>query len=387
MKLVDKILFLSLIALFSLRLTAQDSTEKENKFTINGYIKNLQTLTFNKEFSDLISGNLLHNRVNLKWKPSATITATAEFRNRLLWGEELRNTPGFVNMLRNQNEVLDMSKVWVDNKGLLLHTNVERLWAEYRRSKWNIRLGRQRINWGIATNWNPNDIFNTYNFLDFDYEERSGSDAIKGQYSFTDFSNIEIASNLSGQKNKTVLAAKYFLNRFGYDMQLLTGFYHDKFTIGTGWAGSIGNAGFKGEAQLFVSGKDSGTSFNCILEADYVFEKGLYINGAILCSSEGIRKPVTDWTKIEFSPSPVKLMPARWNIVFSGAKEITPLFSARFSTVYSPKVNLLIVLPSFSYSLTEDLDTDIVWQSFFAELDQHFEAVSHRCFLRIKWSF
>jgi hypothetical protein len=299
----------------------------------------------------------------------------------------MRSIPDFKNLLRNTNEVLNLSKIWIDNRNLLLHTNIERLWFEYRKEKWNIRLGRQRINWGIATTWNPNDIFNTYNFLDFDYEERSGSDAVKAQYSFTDFSNIEIAASPSDKKDKTVIAAKYFLNKWSYDMQLLAGIYQGKITAGIGWAGSIGDAGFKGEGQLFINGKDSGTSFNGTIESDYVFDNGWYLSGALLYCSKGLANTVNDWSKIDFSPSPIKLMPTRWNIVFTGTKEFSPLLSGRMSFVYSPKVNLFILLPSFSYSLTDNFTADLVWQSFFTELNSRFEAVNHRCFLRIKWNF
>ena len=55
---------------------------------------------------------------------------------------------------------------------------------DYRDNKINFRIGRQRINWGTTTIWNPNDIFNAYNFLDFDYEERPGMDGGKFQYIF-----------------------------------------------------------------------------------------------------------------------------------------------------------------------------------------------------------
>jgi hypothetical protein len=387
MKPVLKIRLLLLLPVFNSCLFAQDSVQKANKLTVNGYIKNLQTLNFNKDFKELITGNLLHNRINLKWKPSPTITAAAEFRSRIFWGEEVSEIPGFKYLLRNDNEVLDMSKIWMERKNFLFHTNIERLWLEYRKQKWNIRVGRQRINWGITTTWNPNDIFNTYNFLDFDYEERAGSDAVKAQYLFNDFSNIEIAASPSDKKDKTVAAIKYFLNKWGYDLQWLAGVYRDRVTTGIGWAGNIGDAGFKGEGQLFFNGKDSAAYFNCTVESDYVFNNGWYINGAFLYNSKGLTSSVSDWSKIDFSPSPLKLMPARWNIVLTNTKEFTPLLSARISLVYSPKINLVILLPSFSYSLAENFTADLVWQSFFAELDKSFEAVSHRCFLRVKWNF
>lgn len=34
--------------------------------------------------------------------------------------------------------------------------------------------------------WNPNDWFNTYNYFDFDYEERPGTDAIRVRVYFKD---------------------------------------------------------------------------------------------------------------------------------------------------------------------------------------------------------
>src|SRR6185437_9531764 len=141
---------------FAIAADAQDSAATSKKLAINGYIKDLQTLIFDKDFSDLISGNLIHNRINIKWKPSAQLTGDAEFRTRLIWGDEVQLTPGFVSLLRNENEAIDMQKIWIENRSMVLLTNVERLYLDYGNDKFNIRIGRQRINWGVATTWNPN---------------------------------------------------------------------------------------------------------------------------------------------------------------------------------------------------------------------------------------
>lgn len=164
---------------------AQDTTALPKKLTISGYVKDLQTLSFDKDFKELITGNLIHNRLNIKWKPSERITAASEIRNRLYWGEEVKLTPGFASLLRNDNEKANLQKAWIKNKSLVLHSNVERLYFDYQDNELNVRIGRQRINWGIATTWNPNDIFNVYNFLDFDYEERPGVDGGKFKYIFS----------------------------------------------------------------------------------------------------------------------------------------------------------------------------------------------------------
>lgn len=367
--------------------TAQDTTEVQPKWFLQGYIKNMESLSFDKNFRNIISGNLLHNRLNIKWKPAEKITVTAEFRNRLTWGEEVRSIPGYARLLRNDNEKLNLQKAWVQNEALVLHSNTERLNIEYRRAKWNMRLGRQRINWGLTTTWNPNDIFNTYNFLDFDYEERPGVDGAKLQYIFTGAAHAELVYANTGTPKGNVAAVKYNLNKEGYDWQFIGGWYKEHLTAGVGWAGSIGDAGFKGELQYFVRNSDSAGHFNAALEADYMFKKGWYLQGGLLFNNNGLSRAVSDWNNISLKIAPENLMPTKWNMIITTAKEITPLLSVRASVLYAPGTNLLIWLPALRYNLATNLDADLVWQSFFAELENHFEAVNHRGFLRLKWSF
>ncbi|MGE5109088.1 MAG: hypothetical protein ACM3H8_16240, partial [Sphingobacteriales bacterium] len=332
-----------LLILLSSIISAQDSTEKIKKLTITGYIKSLESISFSKDFKENISGNLIHNRINAKWKPIDKITVAAEFRNRFFWGEEVKATPGFATLLRNNNEKINLSKIWLEKNGLVLHTNIERLYFDYRKENWNLRVGRQRINWGITTTWNPNDIFNAYNFLDFDYEERPGSDGTKFQYLFNDFFNTEIAFS-HGDKNKsTVSAIRYFLNRWNYDMQLITGWYKDHITLGAGWAGNIKDAGFKGEIQYFFKTKDSSDHLNMTMEVDYVFKKGWYVNAGFLLNNRGLNEIVSDWNKVNLNLSAENIMPTKWNFIFTTRKEINPLLTGSFSVLYSPNVNLLIL--------------------------------------------
>src|SRR5690606_36400281 len=132
----------------------------------------------------------------------------------------------------------------------IFHTNIGRLWLEYKKATWNIRVGRQRINWGITNTWNPNDLFNSYNLLDIDYEDRPGSDAVKGQYLVNNLSNIEVA--VAGTRQRPIAAAKYSTNYRNYDLQWNAGLYQNRFTAGFGWAGRIKDAGFKGEVQYYA---------------------------------------------------------------------------------------------------------------------------------------
>jgi len=383
-----KWLFIISAIFFSSTVFAQDSTEnKTDKWEITGYIKNLESLYFDKNFNNAISGNLLHNRINIKWKASDKITTVAEVRNRLFWGEEVKLTPEFVSQLRNENEIVNLQEIWINKTSLVLLSNVERLYVDYQQRNWNLRIGRQRINWGETVTWNPNDIFNTYNFLDFDYEERPGVDGGKFKYLVNDFSNIELAYATNGNKAGSVAAIKYALNKWGYDMQIITGWYHNQPTIGAGWAGNIKEAGFKGEVQYFIHSQDSLSHLNITSELDYMFKKGWYVNFGFLYSNRGNYKPVDNWEDMHLRFSPKNLMPTKWNIIATTSKQFTPLFTGSMSTVYAPGTNLLIIFPTFQYNVDTNLDITLVWQSFFSRFQKRFQAGNHSAFLRMKWSF
>lgn len=59
-------------------VSAAQDTLQIKKFEVRGYIKDIQTLTFNKDFSELITGNYIHNRINFKYKPNTHFTAALE---------------------------------------------------------------------------------------------------------------------------------------------------------------------------------------------------------------------------------------------------------------------------------------------------------------------
>lgn len=382
------IIFISLgSGSFTLSGQELDSIEEKRKWEIRGYVKDLQSLTFDRNFDSLVTGNLIHNRINVRWNPSPKFSGAIEFRNRLFWGEEVRLTPNFSDNIRNNSEAVNASIVWFETESMLLQTNFDRFWLEYHGEKWVARVGRQRINWGISTLWNPNDIFNTYNFLDFDYEERPGRDAVKVSYHLSEMSNIELAAAGADQVNESVAAIKYFTNQWNYDFQFSAGVYHEIFTLGAGWSGSIRDAGFKGELQYFAPHSDTTSQVNITMEVDYLLEKGWYVNGGFLFNSTGINEPINYLRELNFQLTPQSLMPTKWNTVVTIGKEFTPLLSANLTTIYSPGTNLLIILPSFKYNLATNLDFDIIWQSFYAEQGEHFEGVMHRGFIRLKWNF
>ncbi|CAM3729455.1 hypothetical protein [Aquirufa aurantiipilula] len=355
----------------------QDSTTTSRNWSIAGYVKALQNIQFDPLNHSNNSNQLIHNRLRFKWKPKENLQFSMELRNRIFTGNSLHIIPNYASRLRNTSENLNLQVAWINEPDVIFHTNVERFYVDWKEKKWTFRLGRQRINWGINTLWNPNDLFNTYNFLDVDYEERPGSDAIKTQYTISDFSHVEMVYSRSLDR-KDIFAMKYFLNHWSYDFQFIAGSYRGLGTWGLGWAGNIKDAGFKGEAQYFSDGQ-----INISSGLDYMFPKGWYLNTGFLFNSEGLNEKVLIWPQINLNFSAKNLMPAKYNFLFMFSKEINPLLSISLSTVYSPRLNLIIAIPSIRYSLSSQIELDMIVQNFFLD-NIH---ISDMGMLRARWSF
>jgi hypothetical protein len=396
MKLSPRVLitvWLTTIAIFHLA-TAQDVAEKKSMnewMGFKGYLKDLQTASLPASDSLYLYG-LLHNRLNFKFNFSSSFTGAIEFRNRLYYGQLTQFDPEFGNQIAQDNGYFNLSKLWVNENSIVLHTIIDRVWLDWSHQKWEIRAGRQRINWGKSLIWNPNDLFNTFNYADFDYEEQPGSDALKLTYYPSGMSALEMVVAPGKHKDETVAAGAWRFNQHNYDMQLLGGLYYTDIAFGFGWAGNIRNAGFKGEATWFQP-KDHFTDTTGILSAtisvDYSFKKPVYVQGGLLYNHH----PGTD--SISYSGSPIvlneslsakNLMPSEWSFFEEISNQFTPLWRADLAVIEGVDPGFVFVMPSITYSISDNWDLMLLDQSVWA-IGQVNNYTFSSLYMRLKWSF
>jgi hypothetical protein len=369
---------------------AQEEPEpKPPRFEMKGYVKDIQGFSFSRNFDSSTWINLVHNRINTKVNLGSKLTARLEMRNRIFWGSQVRETPGFAESIDQYPGFFDLSIIWVNEPSLVIHSVIDRLLLKYSVPKWDITVGRQRINWGMNTIWNPNDIFNAYNFLDFDYEERPGNDAIRIQHYPRLNSTLEVAWKPGKNKNEHIASILYKFNKKKYDYQFLAGLYNTDLVIGGGWAGSIGNAGFKGEASYFHPYKkltDTTGVLSASVMMDYTFKDAWYISGSFLFNSNpsGYFGNGGIYTT---NLSAKSLFPFRYSYYAGVAKNIATVFNLNASVIYSPENNSLILFPAFAYNASENLDLDITIQSFFSSEQGKYKSQGTAVYLRGKWSF
>lgn len=366
-----------------------DSTKHAHKFTVKGYLKYLEEASFAGDATELQTVNLLHNRLNFRYQPDSNFVFRLEVRNRIYYGQLVQTYPGFAALETGSDETFDLSKNWVNQNAVLFNSTIDRASAEYLNNKWDITIGRQRINWGISNVWTPNDIFNTFNYFDFDYEERPGSDAVRVQYSLNTSSSLDLAASPGKTANENVEALMYHLNKWGYDFQVFSGVYHTDFTAGAGWAGSIGGAGFKGEVSYFTPYQHFGdsTAVAASISFDYGFKDGIYL----LIS--GLYNSVGNDSILNIAQLTTETLSARdiFPFKFTGFAELsypfTPILTASLGVMYSPAGNSFIILPTITYSVANNWTIDLIMQSFFSQQNGSYGPLGNSVYLRLKWGF
>ncbi|MBC8005414.1 MAG: hypothetical protein H7X84_08055 [Verrucomicrobia bacterium] len=367
---------------------------QESKVTLNGYVKNLymyyspETAIPESELNYLWTNNV-HNRLNFKWYSTSKLTTVIEMRNRLIFGNLVENFPIYKETVDVDYGLMDLSWIVAEEDSWFMHTMIDRFYLDYSSGKWQITAGRQRVNWGVNLVWNPNDIFNTFSYFDFDYEERPGSDAIRVQYYTGVTSSAELVYKPESNHAGSTIAGMYRFSKWDYDFQFLGGQAGNDWVVGGGFSGDIRGAGFRGELTHFEPRKSvSERATVASLSADYTFSSGWYIHSSVLYNSTG-KTGKSGGMNVLFNPdlSAKQLSFARYSVFGQVSRPITPLFTGSVSGIVNPSDHSFYVGPSLSYSLLSNLELMLTGQLFFGEQGTEFGDIGQIAFGRLKWSF
>jgi len=381
-------LFFGLIIL-SISTTAQET--KQRNWTLNGYVKYMQTISFTEIDKNWMTDNLIHNRLNFNWNINNKLTFNTQMRNRIYYGETVTNFPKYSDIIDYEKGFVDMSFIVFEGKSVFMQSTFDRLYLDYNFNKMQITVGRQRINWGQTFVWNPNDLFNSYSFFDFDYEEKPGSDAVRVQFYPSYSSKLDVVIKLD-HENKITAAALYRFNKWSYDIQFLGGYYAETdIVIGSGFSGSLFKGGLRGELSYFHpkdNFSDTTGTFVMSLGYDYTFSNSLMLQFEALYNGYG--KQSGDFNIAEFyflQMSPQNLSLTEYSFMGQVSYPITPLFNATISAMYNPNDNSIYFGPSADYSLKDNLELSIYTQYFTSQTPVEEGGKGAFIYWRLKWSF
>ncbi len=383
---IKRLLFILFIATaINFQVLAQ---EKVKMVTLNGYLTTMQSVMFDSLSGSFINDNLLHNRLNFKGHLNDSITFGVELRNRLFTGDMVRYNSSYSGLMGTDQGWIDMSWNILDKQSFLLNSTVDRLWLDFNYEKFQVTLGRQRINWGQTFVWNPNDIFNAYSFFDFDYVERPGSDAVRVQY-FPSFSSaVEVAIKIDNENDITA-ATLYRFNKWGYDIQFLAGYVNSEDLVaGAGWSGSIGNVSFRGESSLFMPAKKFSGNQNTVLLTtgfDKIFKNNSMAQLQFMyCNNPLELKSFNNFYTGNLSSKDLAFSKFSAFGQFSWA--VNPLLNLTLSAMWFPDLNGYFAGPSIDYSLAENIDFSLIWQHFKSMMGGDGTRINLG-FIKLKYSF
>lgn len=357
---------------------------------LRGYLKVMPGLRLDRDFSDPGFNNIIHHRLNARWDISDNLNLHLEGRNRLIYNDMFDMVPNIRDIFDQDDGLVDMSWVWLSDGNLIGHSEIDRLYLGWRTDNWRVRVGRQRINWGINLVSNPNDLFNTYSFFDFDYVERPGTDAVRVQHYLGGLSGIEFAVSPARNNREMVAATRFFHNLRGYDLQAIAGYYRDRLALGGGWAGHIGGAGFKGEATWFYDLEETGGvdrgNFVGAVGLDYMFPRGTFCVVEFLYNGGDGR--VADQAFLITEPlRPDNIMFSEYAITLSADHAFSPIISGGIAVMSLPDIGGFFLMPQMQYSLAQNLDAGFIAQLFTGGSGTIFEEAGSAWFISVTYSY
>lgn len=385
------ITILSVLVFYSAPSVAQTIGQGDApSLVLRGYIKEMPAVQLNSDFAEPNFINFVHNRLNFRWNIASGLQFVAEGRNRLFYNSMFNDYPFYKDVLGDDPGLMDLSWVWLSDGAWIGHSNLDRLYLDWRHDNWHVRAGRQRINWGMNLVSNPNDLFNTYSFFDFDYAERPGADALRVQYHTGFASRLEVAWSPAKDRRQSTAALLWSVNYQGYDVQAIAGYYRHRTAVGLGWAGNIGGAGFKGEATWFYDidqtpGINRGNAV-AATGLDYMFGSGTFAVLEFLYNG-GYGRTGNGVFLITQPLRPDNIMFSEYAATISLQHPFTSVMQGGIALMALPDIEAAFVMPSMTYSLITNLDLEILAQVFIGGENSIFDQAGSAWFVSLKYSF
>jgi hypothetical protein len=293
----------------------------------------------------------------------------------------------------------------LEEKDLFGFSEIDRLYIDWIYKDWEVIFGRQRIAWGTCLVWNPTDLFNPFDILDFDYEERPGADALQVQYYTGPLSQFNIAVSPGRTRYEAIYAGRYTTNSWNYDFNFIAGWQLNSLRLATSWAGEFYDGGFRGEI-LYTNPNIRYTTLNIefdpllfsyktveitnsyltfALSYDYTFENSFYIHTEYIYNGLGTTDKAGSRRLDIISTG--ELTPARQSIFQQFGYQISPLLHGDFFVIYNPNDKSWIAAPSLQYSVATNWSLYLLAFPSGGEPGTEYGGVPDQYFVRVQFSF
>ena len=355
--------------------------------------------------------NLLHTRQNLRYY-LGNATMGVELKTRLFNGDAVQAMRSQTDQLGGNRALFNWEHAFVDENRTLLVSTIDRTWIDLYAGDWQVTIGRQRIAWGSTQVWNPTDIFNPSSPIDFDNEEKPGSDGVRIQRYLGTNSKLEFAfatSSLENEREMTV-AGRVVINAFDYDWSLLMGSHLDHSIVGGGFEGDLFGGGFRGEVLYTIQREAEvlqvmhspsyyplvmpsgyvrrfGNYVRFALDGDYTFPNSFYLHGGVRYNKNGATEDAGALLNQYYSFEQQWQSPARWSLFGQIGGNPTALMRTDLMAILNPLDSSWYAGPTITYSVITNLDLTLTGLIFEGDTNTEFGGQGAIYMGRLKYSF
>jgi len=339
-----------------------------NAQELSGYIGGMPSLIVQQPGDNAWWQMLVHNRLNFGWQMTEYFRVDAGVRNRLITGSEAMLDPKSIS---HDSGLIDMSWNWMEVEkrfSLLGNTSLDRLHVTFEKGKWKLQAGRQRINWGQTFVWNPNDIFNTHSFFDFDYPERAGCDVFRGTYYHSETASSELAVS-ANHDGKLTAALQHRWNHNNVDYQIIAGEHVETdLVIGGALTREFNGLNLRSELSYFHPIKKPADTSGIVavaVGADYIFSNSLMLQAEVLCNNVSKSFSENGIMGLYSAPLSAKYLSiCNWNVFAQASYPITQRLNGSLSGMYFVDIQSCYAGFSLDYSIIENMDLSFIAQYF-----------------------
>ena len=319
------------------------------KLGLKGYLKTLglvsKTLDKDRYFLDLNRSRL---DLTGTWKETFILKMVYDHEAMLgsfLETDDFRRLKSY-----KRHDFFDLDWEAADRRDFYWRHYLYRAYLRYQSEKLNLTVGRQRIAWGTGRFWNPTDIFNPFNPVQVERDERLGADVVNAEFFVTPMAGLNLVYAPQDSSKRSKAALKFKSTYKEVDFSVLAGKSERDRVVGGDFAATVFDGGLRGEAVYYFV-RDRKNYFQFILNYDYTFKNSFYILIEYLYNSGPLSRPEF----LDLIDRGTHTL-TRNLIGLNLGYDITPLLRGDLYMIYGPKKDGVFIQPKLKYSLTQNLD-------------------------------
>ena len=215
-------------------------------FNLTGSYKNLLSMSKTPLQEDY-NLDLNRLRLDLKTQFSENWSVDLEYDVEAYLGSLLKTTTFTAFKNYRPPTKFDLISPLLDSGNLYLRQKLYRAYFTGSFAWGDLKIGRQKIPWGVARVWNATDPFNPIAFMSLEREERAGVDAVSLELPWNELTGLNLVY-VEGKAGSS-FGGRLRTNREETDYSVLAAKLGGDYLWGFDFAGQVRGAGVRGEAS------------------------------------------------------------------------------------------------------------------------------------------